>query len=125
MVENFKVGDMARYGLAYDDLKGAQSAPRSIAPSSGFGQTGPYAPRAGYDLLAQGLGGIMSVTGEPDRPPMKVGVGIADIMCGMYAAAGDPGGAASPGEDRRGSVDRPRPARHRRSPGWSMSASTT
>jgi len=86
MVENFKVGDMARYGLAYDDLKGLN--PRLVYCSiSGFGQTGPYAPRAGYDLLAQALGGIMSVTGEPDRPPMKVGVGIADIMCGMYAAA--------------------------------------
>jgi crotonobetainyl-CoA:carnitine CoA-transferase CaiB-like acyl-CoA transferase len=86
MVENFKVGDMARYGLAYDDLKGLN--PSLVYCSiSGFGQTGPYAPRAGYDLLAQALGGIMSVTGEPDRPPMKVGVGIADIMCGMYAAA--------------------------------------
>ncbi len=84
MVENFKVGDMARYGLAYEDLKPAN--PRLIYCSiTGFGQTGPYAPRAGYDMLAQGLGGIMSVTGEPDRPPMKVGVGIADIMCGMYA----------------------------------------
>ena len=85
MVENFKVGDMARYGLAHDDLKG--EFPRLIYCSiSGFGQTGPYAPRAGYDFLAQGLGGIMSITGEADRPPMKVGVAIADIMCGMYAA---------------------------------------
>jgi crotonobetainyl-CoA:carnitine CoA-transferase CaiB-like acyl-CoA transferase len=86
MVENFKVGDMARYGLSYADLKAAN--PRLIYCSiTGFGQTGPYAPRAGYDMLAQGLGGIMSVTGEPDRPPMKVGVGIADIMCGMYATS--------------------------------------
>jgi len=86
MVENFKVGDMARYGLAYADLK--DQFPKLIYCSiTGFGQTGPYAPRAGYDLLAQGLGGIMSVTGEPDRPPMKVGVGIADIMCGMYATS--------------------------------------
>jgi crotonobetainyl-CoA:carnitine CoA-transferase CaiB-like acyl-CoA transferase len=84
MVENFKVGDMARYGLSYANLKA--SNPRLIYCSiTGFGQTGPYAPRAGYDLLAQGIGGIMSVTGEPDRPPMKVGVGIADVMCGMYA----------------------------------------
>jgi crotonobetainyl-CoA:carnitine CoA-transferase CaiB-like acyl-CoA transferase len=84
VVENFKVGDMAKYGLAYGDLK--DEFPRLIYCSiTGFGQTGPYAPRAGYDLLAQGLGGIMSVTGEADRPPMKVGVGIADIMCGMYA----------------------------------------
>jgi crotonobetainyl-CoA:carnitine CoA-transferase CaiB-like acyl-CoA transferase len=85
MVENFKVGDMARYGLAYDDLR--SEFPRLIYCSiSGFGQTGPYAPRAGYDFLAQGLGGIMSITGEADRSPMKVGVAIADIMCGMYAA---------------------------------------
>ncbi len=84
MIENFKVGDMARYGLSHADLKDSQ--PRLIYCSiSGFGQTGPYAPRAGYDLLAQGIGGIMSITGEPDRPPMKVGVGIADVMCGMYA----------------------------------------
>jgi crotonobetainyl-CoA:carnitine CoA-transferase CaiB-like acyl-CoA transferase len=84
MIENFKVGDMARYGLSWADLRG--DYPRLVYCSiSGFGQTGPYAPRAGYDMLAQGLGGIMSVTGEPDRPPMKVGVGIADIMCGMYA----------------------------------------
>src|ERR1043166_3939901 len=85
MVENFKVGDMAKYGLAYAHL--AKDNPRLIYCSiTGFGQTGPYAPRAGYDFLAQGLGGIMSITGEADRPPMKVGVAIADIMCGMYAA---------------------------------------
>jgi crotonobetainyl-CoA:carnitine CoA-transferase CaiB-like acyl-CoA transferase len=85
MVENFKVGDMAKYGLAYDDVK--KDNPALIYCSiTGFGQTGPYAPRAGYDMLAQGLGGIMSVTGESDGPPLKVGVGIADIMCGMYAS---------------------------------------
>jgi crotonobetainyl-CoA:carnitine CoA-transferase CaiB-like acyl-CoA transferase len=85
MVENFKVGDMAKYGLAYDDVK--KNNPALIYCSiTGFGQTGPYAPRAGYDMLAQGLGGIMSVTGESDGPPLKVGVGIADIMCGMYAS---------------------------------------
>lgn len=86
MIENFKVGDMARYGLSYADLR--EQFPRLIYCSiSGFGQTGPYAPRAGYDLLAQGAGGIMSVTGEADRAPMKVGVGIADVMCGMYATS--------------------------------------
>ncbi|HEY2891516.1 MAG TPA: CaiB/BaiF CoA-transferase family protein [Dongiaceae bacterium] len=86
MLENFKVGDMAKYGLAYADL--AKDSPRLIYCSiTGFGQTGPYAPRAGYDMLAQGLGGIMSVTGEPDGPPLKVGVGISDIMCGMYATS--------------------------------------
>jgi len=85
MVENFKAGDMARYGLSHADLKDA--LPGLIYCSiSGFGQTGPYAPRAGYDMLAQGIGGLMSITGEPDRPPMKVGVGIADVMCGMYAS---------------------------------------
>jgi crotonobetainyl-CoA:carnitine CoA-transferase CaiB-like acyl-CoA transferase len=83
-VENFKVGDMARYGLSYADLR--SEFPRLIYCSiTGFGQTGPYAPRAGYDMLAQGLGGVMSVTGETDGPPLKVGVGIADVMCGMYA----------------------------------------
>ncbi|MEX2299174.1 MAG: CaiB/BaiF CoA-transferase family protein, partial [Dongiaceae bacterium] len=84
MLENFKVGNLKRYGLSYADLKDAY--PRLIYCSiTGFGQTGPYSPRAGYDLVAQGIGGIMSVTGEAERPPMKVGVGIADIMCGMYA----------------------------------------
>jgi len=86
MIENFKVGDMARYGLGYADLKDALPA-LIYCSISGFGQTGPYAPRAGYDMLAQGIGGMMSVTGEPDRPPMKVGVGIADVMCGMYATS--------------------------------------
>ena len=86
LVENFKVGGLARYGLGYDDLKAAN--PGLIYCSiTGFGQTGPYAPRAGYDYLAQGMGGIMSLTGEPAGEPMKVGVGIADIMCGMYAVS--------------------------------------
>jgi crotonobetainyl-CoA:carnitine CoA-transferase CaiB-like acyl-CoA transferase len=85
LVENFKVGDLARYGLGWEQLEG--EFPWLVYCSiTGFGQTGPYAPRAGYDYLAQGLGGIMSLTGAPDGPPMKVGVGIADLMCGMYAA---------------------------------------
>ena len=84
LVENFKAGGLAKYGLAYADLKDA--CPDLIYCSiTGFGQTGPYAPRAGYDYLAQGMGGIMSLTGEPEGEPIKVGVGIADIMCGMYA----------------------------------------
>ena len=84
LVENFKVGGLAKYGLAYADLK--EACPRLIYCSiTGFGQTGPYAPRAGYDFLAQGMGGIMSLTGEPEGEPVKVGIGIADIMCGMYA----------------------------------------
>ena len=85
LVENFKTGDLARYGLSYDDLK--REFPGLIYCSiTGFGQTGPYAPYAGYDYLAQSMGGIMSLTGEPDGQPMKVGVGIADLMCGMYAS---------------------------------------
>ncbi len=85
LIENFKVGGMAKYALSYDELK--NDLPRLVYCSiSGFGQTGPNAKRSGYDFLAQGQGGIMSLTGEPDGEPMKVGVGIADVMCGMYAA---------------------------------------
>ncbi len=85
LVENFKTGDLKRYGLSWDDLK--DDFPRLVYCSiTGFGQTGPYAPYAGYDYLAQAMGGIMSLTGEPEGEPMKVGVGIADLMCGMYAA---------------------------------------
>jgi crotonobetainyl-CoA:carnitine CoA-transferase CaiB-like acyl-CoA transferase len=85
LVENFKVGDLARFGLDWPLLK--QSMPRLIYCSiSGFGQTGPYAAQAGYDFLVQGLGGLMSITGDPDGPPMKVGVAVADVVCGLYAA---------------------------------------
>lgn len=85
LIENFKVGTLHRYGLGYEDLK--DELPGLVYCSiTGFGQTGPNAHRAGYDLLAQGYGGIMSLTGEPEGEPMKVGVGIADIVCGMYAA---------------------------------------
>lgn len=84
LVENYKVGGLAKYGLSYADLK--DDFPGLVYCSiTGFGQTGPYAPRAGYDFLAQGMGGIMSLTGEPDGEPVKVGVGISDVMCGMYA----------------------------------------
>ena len=89
LIENFKAGDLRKYGLAYEQLR--DEFPRLVYCSiTGFGQTGPYAPRAGYDMLAQGMGGIMSITGQPEgKPgsePMKVGVGITDIMTGMYAA---------------------------------------
>lgn len=85
MIENFKVGGLAKFGLSYDDLRG--EFPGLVYCSiTGFGQTGPYAPRPGYDMLAQGMGGIMSITGPADGEPMKVGVGIADVMCGMYAS---------------------------------------
>ncbi len=84
LVENFKVGDLARYGLGYDDLK--DQFPGLVYCSiTGFGQTGPYAGRPGYDPLVQAMGGLMSVTGAPDGEPQKVGVPIADIMTGMYA----------------------------------------
>lgn len=84
LIENFKVGGLARYGLDYPSLQ--PDLPALVYCSiTGFGQSGPYAPRAGYDYLAQGMGGIMSLTGEPDGEPMKVGVGIADVMCAMYA----------------------------------------
>ncbi|MBO6855983.1 CoA transferase [Roseibium sp.] len=87
LVENFKVGDLKRRGLDYDTLKVRN--PRLIYCSiTGFGQTGPYAQRAGYDFLIQGMGGIMSLTGFADEDggtETKCGVGIADVMCGMYA----------------------------------------
>ena len=85
LIENFKVGGLAKYGLGYDDLKG--DFPALVYCSiTGYGQTGPYASRPGYDMMAQGMGGIMSITGEADGPPVKVGVAINDVMSGMYTA---------------------------------------
>jgi crotonobetainyl-CoA:carnitine CoA-transferase CaiB-like acyl-CoA transferase len=91
IVENYKSGDLARRGLDYETL--SVTNPRIIYCSiTGFGNTGPYAPRAGYDYLAQALGGLMSVTGErDDRPgggPQKVGIAISDILTGLYATIG-------------------------------------
>lgn len=87
LIENFKVGGLAKFGLDYKSL--APDNPRLIYCSvTGFGQDGPYAPRAGYDLMAQGMGGIMALTGEPEREPMRVGVPLADIFTGTYAAIG-------------------------------------
>ena len=84
VIENFKVGGLAKYGLDYEGL--STTNPDIIYCSiSGFGQTGPNAHKPGYDLLAQAYGGIMSITGDPDGEPMKVGLGISDVMCGMYA----------------------------------------
>lgn len=88
LVENFKVGDMARYGLDYESLKAAH--PKLIYCSiTGFGQTGPYAARPGYDFIVQGMGGFMSVTGErdgqPGAGPQKAGVAIADLFTGAHA----------------------------------------
>ncbi|MDX5592247.1 CaiB/BaiF CoA-transferase family protein [Pseudovibrio sp. SPO723] len=88
LIENFKVGDLDRKGLGYEELSALN--PRLIYCSiTGFGQTGPYAQRAGYDFIVQGMGGIMSLTGETDENggiPTKVGVGVSDVICGMYAA---------------------------------------
>ena len=86
-VENFKVGDMARYGLDYASVRAIN--PRIVYCSvTGFGQDGPYSDRAGYDYAIQGMGGLMSVTGERDDlggGPQKVGVAVSDLMTGMYA----------------------------------------
>ena len=87
LVENFKTGTLAKYGLSYDDLK--EEFPRLIFCSiTGFGQTGPYASRPGYDGLIQAMGGVMALTGEPNGEPMKVGVPIGDLMAGMFASVG-------------------------------------
>ena len=84
LIENFKVGGLARYGLDYATLSALH--PRLVYCSiTGFGQDGPYAARAGYDYVVQGMGGLMSVTGEPDGAPQKVGVAIADIATGLHA----------------------------------------
>jgi len=89
LIENYKVGTLARYGLDYQQLR--EINPRLIYCSiTGFGQSGPYAPRPGYDFVFQGMGGLMSITGErddlPGGGPMKVGIAITDILTGMYAS---------------------------------------
>ena len=85
LVENFKVGGLAKFGLGYEQLR--EELPGLVYCSiTGFGQTGPYAHRPGYDMMAQGMGGLISITGEPDRPPSKVPVAINDIVTGMYTS---------------------------------------
>ena len=85
VIENFKVGGLAKYGLDWDSLRVLN--PRLIYCSiTGFGQTGPYAHRAGYDFIIQGMAGLMSVTGAPEGQPQKVGVAVTDIFTGVYAA---------------------------------------
>lgn len=85
LIENFKVGGLAKYGLDYASLKATH--PRLIYCSiTGFGQDGPYANRAGYDYIIQGMSGLMSVTGEPDGQPQKVGVAVTDVFTGLYAS---------------------------------------
>jgi crotonobetainyl-CoA:carnitine CoA-transferase CaiB-like acyl-CoA transferase len=87
VVENFKVGGLAKFGLDAQSLRGA--LPKLIYCSiTGFGQTGPYAERAGYDFLIQGMAGPMSITGQPDGQPTKTGYAMADIFTGMYASVG-------------------------------------
>jgi len=83
LIENFKVGSLAAFGLDYETL--CDLNPRLVYCSvTGFGQDGPYAGRAGYDLVIQGMGGLMDITGEPDGPPQKIGVALGDIMTGIY-----------------------------------------
>jgi formyl-CoA transferase len=88
LLENYKVGGLRQYGLDYDSLS-ALNPGLVYCSITGFGQTGPYAPRAGYDFIIQGMGGLMSITGErdalPGGGPQKVGVAVADLMTGMYA----------------------------------------
>ncbi len=85
VIENFKVGGLAKYGLDYASLRALN--PRLIYCSiTGFGQDGPYAERAGYDYIIQGMSGLMSVTGEPDGQPQKVGVAVVDVFTGVYAS---------------------------------------
>jgi len=84
VIENYKVGDLADFALDYASL--SKSSPRLVYCSvTGFGQDGPYAKRAGYDLIIQGMGGIMDLTGEPDREPMRTGVAYADVFTGVYS----------------------------------------
>jgi len=87
LVENFKVGALAKFGLGYAELR--ERHPGLIYCSiTGFGQTGPYAHRPGYDGLIQAMGGVMSLTGEPDGPPQKVGIPLADLFAGLYGCIG-------------------------------------
>ena len=89
LIENYKLGTLKRYGLGYEDI--SKINPRMVYCSvTGFGQDGPYAPRPGYDFIFQGMGGLMSITGERDGEigagPMKVGIAITDVLTGMYAS---------------------------------------
>ncbi len=87
LIENFKVGGLVKYGLDHESLKAVN--PKLIYCSiTGFGQTGPYAHRAGYDFMIQGMGGIMDLTGAPDGEPQKIGVAFADIFTGLYGVVG-------------------------------------
>ena len=115
VVENFKVGGLAKFGLDADSLRAAN--PRLIYASiTGFGQDGPYADRAGYDYIIQGMGGLMSLTGLPDGEPgggpMRVGVAVADLFTGMYTANAILAALVPARADGRGRDDRHGPVRH-------------
>jgi crotonobetainyl-CoA:carnitine CoA-transferase CaiB-like acyl-CoA transferase len=84
VIENYKVGGLKKFGLDYDSLK-SSNAKLVYCSITGFGQTGPYAKRAGYDFLLQGMSGLMSITGEPDGQPQKVGVAVTDVFTGLYS----------------------------------------
>src|SRR5271154_360764 len=87
LIENFKVGGLVKFGLDYESL--AALNPRLVYCSvTGFGQDGPAAPRAGYDLMAQGIGGLMGLTGTADGEPMRCGVAVSDIFSGVYSVVG-------------------------------------
>ncbi|MEM1396412.1 MAG: CaiB/BaiF CoA-transferase family protein, partial [Pseudomonadota bacterium] len=101
LIENFKVGGLKKYGLDYESL--ARINPRLVYCSiTGFGQTGPYASRPGYDFIIQGMSGIMDLTGDPDGPPQKIGVAYADIFTGVYAVIGIQAALASREKSGRG-----------------------
>ncbi|TWA66901.1 crotonobetainyl-CoA:carnitine CoA-transferase CaiB-like acyl-CoA transferase [Azospirillum baldaniorum] len=103
VIENFKVGGLVKYGLDYDSLK-AINPGLVYCSITGFGQDGPYAKRAGYDFMIQGMGGLMSITGQPDTEagggPVKVGVAVTDVFTGLYATIGVLGALAH--RDRTG-----------------------
>jgi crotonobetainyl-CoA:carnitine CoA-transferase CaiB-like acyl-CoA transferase len=86
LIENFKVGGLSRFGLDYPSLS-SENPSLIYCSITGFGQTGPYAHRPGYDFIVQGMGGIMDLTGEPDGDPQKPGVAYADLFTGVYSAA--------------------------------------
>ena len=87
MVENFRAGFMDRIGLGYEALR-AERPNIIYCGISGFGQAGPYRDRAGYDVPIQAMGGLMSITGEPDRPPVKTGVALVDVIAAQHAFSG-------------------------------------
>ncbi len=114
LIENFKVGGLAKFGLDYKSLK--DECPRLIYCSvTGFGQDGPYAKRAGYDLMAQGMGGVMDLTGMPDGEPTRIGIPMSDIFTGCYSVVGILAALARARPHRQGRLCRHRAGRfHRR-----------